>query len=151
MSCLEIFTFNGVSMLILICRFGIWEWTLPTVHRGNPDDENASLVRFRRPVIWLVRARGIVVEISLNNVSLWFGIFFRITLNLLYVQYFFSNYVELPSKYRTFGIFSWFSAAFFWWQQCTFGGKHLPAIPNPLTYGFEKCHTYGNSLPIGCS
>ena len=24
---------------------------LPTVHRGNPDDENASLVRFRRPVI----------------------------------------------------------------------------------------------------
>ena len=42
---------------------------LPTVHRGNPDGENASLVRFCRPIIWLVRARGIVVEISLNNVS----------------------------------------------------------------------------------
>ena len=31
----------------------LWNPTmkLPTVHRGNPDDENASLVRFRHPVI----------------------------------------------------------------------------------------------------
>jgi hypothetical protein len=78
-----------------------------------------------------------------------FGLFFcaEIEQKILYVRYFFSNYVEntvrsvffsnyaeFPSKYRTFGIFSCFSAAFFWRQQRTFGGKRLPAIPNPLTY-----------------
>ena len=91
-----------------------------------------------------------------------------------YVQYFFSNYVEFTVhlvflcqimlnffqilKYCTFGNFLMISGRFF--LEATtcrqisavfFDGRHLLAIPNPLTSGFEKNHTYGNFFRIGCS
>ena len=109
---------------------------------------------------------------------LFWGIFFFMPIyieqKIPYVQYFFSNYVEFTVhlvflcqimlnffqilKYCTFGNFLMISGRFF--LEATtcrqnlavfFDGRHLLAIPNPLTYGFEKNRMYGNFFRIGCS
>ena len=87
-----------------------------------------------------------------------FGIIFRITLNLPYVRYFCVElrwiFFKIPYVRYFLMIFGRFFSAATTCRQISAvfsGGKHLPAIPNPLTYGFEKYRTYGNFSPIGCS
>ena len=83
--------------------------------------------------------------------------FFRITLNLPYVRYFCVELrwisFKVPYVRYFLVIFGRFFLAATTCRQISavfFGGKNLPTIPNPLTYGFEKCRTYGNFSPIGC-
>jgi len=84
--------------------------------------------------------------------------FFRITLNLPYVRYFCVElrwiFFKIPYVRYFLMIFGRFFSAATTCRQISAvfsGGKHLPAIPNPLTYGFEKYRTYGNFSPIGWS
>ena len=66
--------FNSIITLLTGVLFLCSQWNLILCterHIVVAMKMHASLVRFYRATIWLVRANNITSEISLNNVSLW--------------------------------------------------------------------------------